>query len=149
MVGKHDGSDVKVELRNESGRAALGRARVVALAREAIRGGGRKRGGYEVSLLFTHDRVMRRLNRRYLGRDRTTDVIAWPEEPGSRGPALGDIAISVPRAAGQAAAYGWGLRRELELLVVHGMLHLLGFDHEADEGEMEALQDKILEEIRG
>ena len=154
---KSPGIKVTIELRNESGQRALGEKRVCELAVAALRSAGQCRGRYGFSLLFTGDRVIKGLNRRYLGRRRRTDVLAFPDAPFPRGKAgeegderqLGDIAISVQRAAVQAAEYRWSVPRELELLVVHGLLHLLGYDHETDEGEMEALQEAVIkEEVR-
>lgn len=89
-----------------------------------------KRG--DITLLLAGDDLVRSLNRRYLRRDRTTDVLSFPsgERAIGRGSAyLGDIAISVPRARVQANRAGHSLSAELQLLVVHGVLHLLGHDH--------------------
>jgi rRNA maturation RNase YbeY len=88
----------------------------------------------ELSILFVGDRAMRTLNRRYRGKDKTTDVLSFP----FRGPlfpqihphVLGDIVISVPQANRQALAEGHPVGREIETLLVHGLLHLLGYDHE-------------------
>lgn len=80
---------------------------------------------------------MRRLNREFRRQDKTTDVLAFPASEGSL---LGDIVVSVPYAARQARKRGEPRAREIERLLVHGYLHLLGFDHETDTGEMEALE---------
>jgi probable rRNA maturation factor len=104
------------------------------------------RDGSGVTLLLAPDRDVRRLNRAWLGRDRTTDVLSFPSrgdlEPGW--PHLGDVAISVPRARRQARRAGWSLREEVSLLVTHGFLHLLGYDHEQDDGEMRRLEEALL-----
>ncbi len=89
----------------------------------------------EVSVLFVNDAGMRRLNHLYRGIDRTTDVLSFPlisEKPAlySRHLLLGDIVISLPQAKRQAEEYGAGFNRELARLLVHGLLHLLGYDHE-------------------
>ncbi len=88
----------------------------------------------ELSILFLGDRAMRSLNRRYRGKDATTDVLSFSLREGKfprvRPELLGDIVISVPTAARQAAAAGHTLSREIDLLLVHGLLHLLGYDHE-------------------
>lgn len=77
---------------------------------------------------------MRSLNRRYRGIDRTTDVLSFPllgpDDPRKATDLLGDIVISVPRAAVQANQAGHSLREELDRLAIHGLLHLLGYDHE-------------------
>lgn len=96
--------------------------------------------GGEVSILFCGDRRMRSLNRAYRGLDRSTDVLAFPgEHPGL----LGDIVVSVPFAARQATRRGEVTARELDRLLLHGLLHLLGYDHETDRGEMDALETRL------
>jgi probable rRNA maturation factor len=92
----------------------------------------------EISLDLIGDRRMRRLNRHYRGRDATTDVLAFPmsEAEGLRSPLLGDVVISVPMAIRQAKESQQSLDQELAILLVHGVLHLLGFDHE--QGKREA-----------
>lgn len=94
----------------------------------------------EVSVLFCGDRRMRALNRRYRRKDRSTDVLSFP---GAEARFLGDIAISVPYASRQARRVGEPVSRELERLLLHGFLHLLGYDHENDDGEMAALEAKL------
>jgi probable rRNA maturation factor len=89
------------------------------------------------------DGTMRTLNRDYRGFDRTTDVLAFPGGRGAEGWHLGDVAVSVPRAAAQARARRHALGRELRLLILHGLLHCLGHDHERDGGEMERLERRL------
>ncbi len=93
-----------------------------------------------LSVRFAGDRAMRDLNRRFRGRDRTTDVLSFPGGATREGEHLGDIAVSVPQARRQAAERGHPVARELRTLLLHGLLHCLGHDHEADRGEMEALE---------
>jgi len=99
-----------------------------------------------VTLRLATDAEVRRLNRAFLGHDRTTDVLSFPHrgelEPGSRH--LGDLAVSVPRARRQARRAGWTLEEEMALLVTHGFLHLLGYDHEVDDGTMRRLEERLL-----
>jgi probable rRNA maturation factor len=87
----------------------------------------------ELSLLVCDDRVMRRLNREHRRIDRSTDVLAFAMNEGrpmvSVGQVLGDVAISWPTVRRQARAHGWSSEHELCLLLAHGLLHLLGFDH--------------------
>jgi probable rRNA maturation factor len=92
---------------------------------------------------FAGDRAMREINRRFRGRDETTDVLSFPGEPSPDGRHLGDIVIAVPTARRQAAERGHGLERELRLLLLHGVLHCLGHDHETDGGEMERLERRL------
>ncbi|MEX0880770.1 MAG: rRNA maturation RNase YbeY [Thermoanaerobaculia bacterium] len=96
----------------------------------------------EVSVLFCADARMRGLNRRYRGRDRSTDVLAFPSGPGGGG-FLGDIVISVPFAGREARRRSEPRAREIDRLLVHGLLHLMGYDHETDGGEMEGLERRL------
>jgi len=112
----------------------------------------------EVSLLLVDDTRMSELNRQYRGRAATTDVLSFPmleenlqeSEPEVPDPGgeilLGDIVISVPRAREQALAYGNSFSQEMVFLAVHGMLHLLGYDHEAPEEAvaMRAREKRVL-----
>jgi len=104
-----------------------------------------------VVLLLGDDRDVRSLNRRFRGVDRTTDVLSFPAggplEPGC--PHLGDIAISMPRAARQARQAVWPLRSEMALLITHGFLHLLDYDHETDDGAMHRLEARLLKRVAG
>ncbi len=88
---------------------------------------------------FAGDRAMRRANREFRGKDQTTDVLSFPGD----GAHLGDILISVPQARRQAAAAGRDPAREIQVLLLHGLLHCLGHDHEADGGEMERLERRL------
>lgn len=101
---------------------------------------------YEVSLVLTDSETVRRLNRHYRGMDETTDVLAFymltqkgvdsfftPPPDGITH--LGEVIISCPQAAAQAREQGHSLERELTLLIVHGILHLLGYNHEELQGE--------------
>jgi len=94
----------------------------------------------EVSVLFCGDRAMRALNRRYRGMDAPTDVLAFPAETGGL---LGDIVISIPCASRQARRRGESPAREIDRLLLHGFLHLSGYDHETDDGEMNALENNL------
>ena len=99
-------------------------------------------GGASVSSLgvrFAGDRAMRRANRDFRGKDQTTDVLSFPGD----GAHLGDVLISVPQARRQAAAAGRDPAREIQVLLLHGVLHCLGHDHEVDGGEMERLERRL------
>jgi len=91
---------------------------------------------------FVGDREMRRTNRQFRGMDKATDVLSFPGDAGEEGP-LGDILISVPTARRQAGEAGHGVDRELKVLLLHGVLHCLGHDHETDGGEMERLERRL------
>jgi probable rRNA maturation factor len=115
---------------------------VAALAPAAARGGERGAG---LGVRFASDREVRRVNRGFRGKDQPTDVLSFPgeDEPAGGSPYLGDILISVPAARRQAAAAGHGVERELRRLLLHGLLHCLGHDHETDGGEMERLERRL------
>ena len=109
-----------------------------------------RRGG-EVSVLLVDDAEMRRLNRDYRGVDRTTDVLSFAlnegEEPDPQPLFLGDIVVSVERARVQAQEAGVTLEAEMARLLVHGALHLLGYDHERsteEAAEMQRREEEIL-----
>lgn len=88
---------------------------------------------------FVGDREMRRVNRQFRSFDKTTDVLSFPGEDGH----LGDILVSIPKARRQAEEAGHGVDREVKVLLLHGILHCLGYDHETDQGEMERLERKL------
>lgn len=96
---------------------------------------------------FASDRELRRVNRGFRGKDAATDVLSFPGAPALAGPAaelhLGDVLIAVPTARRQAAAAGHPVGRELRLLLLHGILHCLGYDHETDDGTMERLEKRL------
>lgn len=106
----------------------------------------------DITIALTDDRQLHELNLDYLGVDSPTDVLSFPAgeiDPETESLYLGDIAISVPRAAQQAEAGGHSIEAEAQLLVVHGTLHLLGYDHSTDEEKavMWAEQAKVLERL--
>jgi probable rRNA maturation factor len=98
----------------------------------------------EVSVLLCDDPYIQGLNLQYRDQDKPTDVLSFAQDDARY---LGDIVISVETAVGQAQKAGWSVESELALLAVHGMLHLLGFDDEYEEGakEMEELTREIME----
>jgi probable rRNA maturation factor len=108
----------------------------------------------ELSVLLAGDCAVRRLNREWRGRDAPTDVLAFPTcaPPGGEAQAdgfvlLGDVVISLDAAAAQAAAAGVSRWREVRRLLAHGILHLLGYDHErspAAARRMRALEDRLV-----
>ena len=104
-------------------------------------------GGAGATVAFVSDRAMRELNRRWRGKEGTTDVLSFPagqeEFEKGEGLSLGDVVISAEQAARQAAAHGLGFEEEVAQLILHGLLHLCGYDHEADGGEMNALELRL------
>lgn len=112
------------------------------------------RRGRAISVLFTDDAAMRRLNRTYRGQDRATNVLSFPAhagdgeapDPAGEPPWLGDIAVGLEAAKREAEDEGKPLADHVCHLIVHGMLHLLGYDHEddADARIMERLEAQVL-----
>ncbi len=94
-----------------------------------------------LSLEVVGDDRMRRLNRTFRHRDKTTDVLAFAlrEAPGPRSPLLGDVVISLPQAIRQARHHQQGIDHELVVLLIHGILHLCGYDHERGESEAQRM----------
>ncbi len=102
---------------------------------------------YEISILVTDDKTIHHYNKEYRGKDKPTDVLSFPLEDDIM---LGDIVISLDTAKRQALEYDIMLDREAAFLFIHGLLHLLGFDHERsieDEKEMFLLQEEILKKL--
>ena len=101
-------------------------------------------GGAGVTVAFVSDRAMRELNRRWRGKAGTTDVLSFPsgqeEFEKGEGASLGDVVISAEQAARQAEEHGLDFEGEVAQLILHGLLHLCGYDHETDSGEMNALE---------
>lgn len=122
----------------------LERAALAVLAHQATDG--------DLAIVLTDDAQLRELNRDYLGIDAPTDVLSFPAsetDPETGRRYLGDILVSVPRAEEQARAASHALEAEAQLLVVHGTLHLLGYDHagEAEKALMWKAQAEVLERL--
>jgi probable rRNA maturation factor len=101
--------------------------------------------GRHFGCLLTDDRELRRLNHLFLDRDYTTDVLSFPAQGAAD--FLGEIAISTTRAAKQAREYGHSVEQEIAILMLHGVLHLLGMDHERDHGRMARAERRYREEL--
>jgi probable rRNA maturation factor len=106
------------------------RAEIARQARAMLAAAGEP--GAELSILLTDDAGIHRLNRDFRNKDRPTDVLAFAQREGrlAAGDLLGDVVISIPTAARQASAQGHELLAEVSMLLAHGILHLLGWDHE-------------------
>jgi probable rRNA maturation factor len=97
-----------------------------------------------VAVVLVSDSRIRTLNRRYRGKDAVTDVLSFPNEDAGH---IGDIVIAVGVARRQAREAGHGLQTELRVLALHGLLHLLGYDHERDAGRMARIEARL--RVRG
>jgi len=143
-----------ITVRNSQRKHPVDRARLVRLALRAL--GLLDLAGAQLSVAIVGDRKIRQLNREYRGVDGATDVLSFSQSEGEGGglhpEVLGDVVISAERAADQAGRYRRTLDRELDTLLVHGILHLAGFDHEKGRGEgvrMKKLERKILRGWKG
>ena len=112
------------------------------------------REGFSVSLLFTDDERIKELNNNYRGKDTATDVLSFSqmegEEFGFENHFLGDIVIAVPYVTEQAKRLGHSVFEEVRYLILHGILHLMGYDHNEDEDcEMSRLEKNIYKKLTG
>ena len=102
----------------------------------------------EVSIAIVDDEAMRNLNRKFRKKNKTTDVLTFPADdsdadPRAHGRPLGDIVISIDQARRQATEQKHSLATEVRYLILHGILHALGYDHETDNGKMNALEVEV------
>jgi probable rRNA maturation factor len=139
-----------IDLRLEGVDDPVGVEAIAARALEAL-----ELSDAELSIVLCDDAFIHPLNRDYRGKDRPTDVLSFPQREGEESdpddPVLGDIVLSLERAQAQADERGHPLETELRVLLVHGILHLLGYDHEADDDaeEMEAEERRVLAMLGG
>jgi probable rRNA maturation factor len=101
----------------------------------------------ELAVVLAGDRTLRSLNARYRGKDKPTDVLSFPGPGGDAG--LGDVVISLDTAARNARALGRTLPQEVDVLALHGFLHVLGYDHETDDGTMDRLERRLRRKLLG
>jgi probable rRNA maturation factor len=105
----------------------------------------------EFSLVLTNDRAIRRLNHIFRHKNRSTDILSFPASASTAAnldnPYLGDMIVSVETARRQAFGRNHTLERELCLLMIHGLLHLLGYNHEVDRGEMRRMELRLQKEL--
>lgn len=97
----------------------------------------------EVNVLIAGSREIRELNRRYRGQPKATDVLSFPSDGGAGKGFAGDIAISADLAAQSARQFGHAPAEELKILLLHGILHLAGYDHERDNGHMARMEERL------
>jgi probable rRNA maturation factor len=152
------GLSVDVDLTDETGATAERHLALVGdVARRALGREGLE-GAYQVALTIVPDERIRALNRDHRGLDEVTDVLSFPltdDEgaafvlPPSEPTHLGDVVVALEQARRQAEQYGHSFERELAYLTAHGILHLLGYDHEAeaDRAEMRAREEQILADL--
>jgi probable rRNA maturation factor len=138
-----------IEIVNRQRRRPIPTQRLGDIAARALKAIGTT--DVAVTVAFISDRSIRHLNQRFRGKNVATDVLSFPAEQAdfelSEGRTLGDIVISTDRAAEQAAQHGLEFEEELAQLILHGLLHLHGYDHESDNGEMDALEVQLREKL--
>jgi len=104
------------------------------------------------TIVFVSDAAIKKLNRQFRGQNYSTDVLSFPTKAESfeseNQSSLGEIVISAERAAAQAKENGLTLNNELQQLILHGLLHLCGYDHETDSGEMNRLELKLRRKLK-
>lgn len=114
-------------------------------AERALQATGRDK--CDATIVFVSNSAIKKLNRQFRGKDYATDVLSFPSHQESfekpLKPSLGDVVISLDRAAVQAKENGLTFGNEVEQLILHGLLHLCGYDHETDNGEMNRLEQKL------
>lgn len=132
---------ITIEHSDISGLSKSGLTSFLNRAREAVGLPG------DIDVLLTDDATLRRLNKTFRGKNKATDVLSFPaaENPADH---AGDLAISLDTATRQATAFGHSLRDEVRILLLHGLLHLSGMDHEIDNGEMAAREGELRRELR-
>lgn len=143
MAGAEPAGGREVVLQNPSGYPEAGERELASWLESLVAEVAPEAESFAVR--FTSDREMRRLNRTFRGRDYPTDVLSFPGGAGPDGRHLGDVVISVPVARRQATVAGHSVARELRVLLLHGVLHCLGHDHETDDGAMERLEAELAE----
>ena len=133
---------MKVDIKNMQDRIKVDRRFIRMVVREILK---REARSGEVSLVLAGNEYVRELNRKYRSIDRATDVLAFPMDE----EILGDIVISVEKVQEQAVSYRQSFEEEMARLIIHGVLHLLGYSDNSkrDEKKMHVRQEQILEEI--
>jgi probable rRNA maturation factor len=132
-----------IEVVNRQRRLKIDTAAWATFATKAL--GAIGNGESSATIAFVSDKRIRELNRQFRGVDRATDVLSFPDEDPS---SLGDVAISVETAARQAKDNGLSFNNEVAQLILHGLLHLSGYDHETDNGEMNRLELRLRRQLK-
>jgi probable rRNA maturation factor len=140
-------SPIAVHVSAEGVRIPLARTRIADLARAALRAERVKRA--ELSITFVDARAMARLNRQHLRHRGPTDIITFELAPAADGTVLGDVYICPEIARANAIEHGTGIREELQRLVVHGVLHAVGWEHPEDDGRTTSAMWRRQEQLVG
>ena len=132
-----------IEVVNRQRRFKIDTAAWTTVATQALAAIGKHESS--ATIAFVSDRRIRELNRQFRGLDKPTDVLSFPDEDPAN---LGDVAISVETAARQAKDNGLSFDNEVAQLILHGLLHLSGYDHETDNGEMNRLELRLRRQLK-
>jgi probable rRNA maturation factor len=128
-------------------RNPLNKRELARFAKQAIQAAG---ASGDISILLTNDERLRELNQQFRKKNKPTDVLSFSAVEWSEGRAskhLGDLAISLDTAANQAESFGHSLATEVKILILHGTLHLAGYDHEQDQGDMALIEARLRKEF--
>jgi probable rRNA maturation factor len=138
-----------IEIVNRQRKRRVNSKRWREFAERALRATGKDKR--EVTIVFVADAAIKKLNRQFRGKDYATDVLSFPaqqeEFEQELKTSLGEVVISLDRAAAQAKENGLTFTHEVEQLILHGLLHLCGYDHETDNGEMNRLELKLRKKL--
>lgn len=132
-----------IEVVNRQRRLKIDTERWSKIAANALEAIGNSESS--ATIAFVSDKKIRELNRQFRNTDKATDVLSFPS--GGTDEDLGDIAVSVETAAAQAKENGLSFEDEIAQLILHGLLHLSGYDHETDNGEMNKLELKLRKKL--
>jgi probable rRNA maturation factor len=137
-------SDV-IEILNRQRRHRINRKQWQEFTQQALQAIGKSSSA--ATVVFVGDQTIKKLNRRFRGKNQATDVLSFPVAAevfeNENKESLGEVVISLQRAAEQAKHNRFGFHREVKQLILHGLLHLSGYDHETDSGEMNRLEVKL------
>lgn len=138
-----------IEVLNRQRRCKIDAKQCREFGEQALQAIGRNRR--DATIVFVGDDAIKKLNRRFRGRNHATDVLSFPFEAEAfeiqNQSHLGEIVISVQRAAAQARRNSLSFSNEVKQLILHGLLHLCGYDHETDNGEMNRLELKLRKQL--
>jgi probable rRNA maturation factor len=132
-----------IEVVNRQRRLKVETQAWVDFAAKALEAMGKS--GSSATIAFVSDKTIRKLNQQFRGIDKATDVLSFPNDGADAN--LGDIAVSVETAAMQAKENGLSFNGEISQLILHGLLHLTGYDHETDNGEMNRLELRLRKKL--
>lgn len=141
---------MRIEVLNRQRLYGIDKTAAANLAGAVLDQIGRQESG--LTITFIRDAAMRKLNRDFRGKDKPTDVLSFAyhesgDDFAETDSHIGDVVISVETAERYAAEFGLTFDREIEYLIIHGTLHLAGYDHETDNGEMNRLERKLRKEL--